>query len=190
MHLIHFSVQKASYNFLADHSCPVHGRLLHGIAEASIHIHIFLTEILSAYDTKHIELVITGSVYHKFFCHFGDVVIISTSHSLITGNHNCRYLSFLRRNQMTNTEKRMLRIRNMSEDTCNRALHVVEIRLRIRQYLFGFFHFGRGNHIHGIGNFHCVLNTVDPAFYFSCICHKFLLPFTVNIGNRDGILYT
>ena len=81
-------------------------------------------------------------------------------------------------------------IRNMSEDTCDRTLHIVEIRLGIRQYLFGFFHFGRGNHIHGIGNFHCVLNTVDPAFYFSCICHKFLLPFTVNIGNRDGILYT
>ena len=190
MHLVHFSFQKASYNFLTDHSCPVHGWLLYSITEASIHIDIFFTEILSSYNTKDIQFMVARSIGHKFLCHLGNIVIISTSHSLITGNHDCRYLSFLRRNQMTDTEKRMLRIRNMSENTCDRTLHVVEIRLRIRQYLFGFFHFGRGNHIHGIGNFHCVLNTVDPAFYFSCICHKFLLPFTVNIGNRDGILYT
>ena len=124
--------------------------------------------------------MVARSIGHKFLCHLGNIVVIGTCHTLITCYHDRRNLTFLCRNQVADTEKRMLYIRDMSEDTCDRTLHIVEIRLGIRQYLFGFFHFGRGNHIHGIGNFHCVLDTAYPALYFSCICHKFLLPVTVS----------
>ena len=102
-------------------------------------------------------------------------MVISTCHTLVTGYHYRRYLTLFPRNQMTHAEERMLDIRNMTKDSGDRTLHIIEVRLCIRQYLLGFFHLGRGNHIHGIGNLHCVLDTAYPAFYFSCICHKFLL---------------
>ena len=175
MHLIHFSFQKASYNFLTDQSCTMHGRLLYGIVEASIHVHIFLAKILTTDHTKNIQLMISRCRCYKFFCHSGDVMVISTCHTLVTGYHYGRYLTFFLWDQMTHAEERMLDIRNMTKNSGNRPLHIIEVRLCIRQYLLGFFHLGRGNHIHGIGNLHCVLDTAYPAFYFSCICHKFLL---------------
>ena len=79
---------------------------------------------------------------HKLFCHFLDIMVIGTCHTLITGNYDTADLTVFLRNLMTDTEKRMLCIRHMTQDSGNCCLHIIVIRLCIGQDSFGLLHLG------------------------------------------------
>ena len=102
---------------------------------------MFLREILTAYHTQHIKLAVL-MLCHKLFCHFLDIMVIGTCHTLITGNYDTADLTVFLRNLMTDTEKRMLCIRHMTQDSGNCCLHIIVIRLCIRQDSFGLLHLG------------------------------------------------
>ena len=48
---------------------------------------------------------------------------------------------------------------------------LVAVRLRIFQILLSLSHLGRGDHVHGIGDFSRILDTFDPVLDLSQSCH-------------------
>ena len=75
-------------------------------------------------------------------CGIVDIMVIGTCHTLITGNYDTADLTVFLRNLMTDTEKWMLCIRHMTQDSGNCCLHIIVIRLCIGQDSFGLLHLG------------------------------------------------
>ena len=138
--------------------------------ELLIHVHILLPEILLPHNTEHIQLVMAFLLNH-LLCHLDDIVVVGSGQSLIRCHDNTADLSVLYLDVWPRVKKDMIHIRHMTQDSGNRILHIVKVRLRIRKNLLGTFHLRRRNHIHGIGDLHRILDTFHPRLNFFCICH-------------------
>ena len=129
-------------------------------------------KILSTKFSNHIKFCPLILIIQKFLSKLQHVVVISTGKSFITGNNQKShfflmvqfFLFFL-------LEIHMADIRQMTQQTCHHRLKGVEIRLRIFQILLSLSHLGRGDHVHGIGDFSRILDTFDPVLDLSQSCH-------------------
>ena len=130
------------------------------------------SKILSSQFSNNEQLCPLVLVIQKFLGKLQYIVVISTSQALITGNNQKShfflmvqfFLFFL-------LEIHMADIRQMTQQTCHHRLKGVEIRLRIFQILLSLSHLGRGDHVHGIGDFSRILDTFDPVLDLSQSCH-------------------
>ena len=144
IHLIQFALVVQLHDTVCDHTRPVQGWILYRILKFGIYFH------------------------------FDHVMIVCARKPLIRSDHDVTSSFLSVRDLRLLIKVTALRIRNMSEETGNRHLQRIKVRLGILKLLLRNAELGRRDHIHGIRDLHGILNTFHLLLDFLGICHPIL----------------
>ena len=109
---------------------------------------------------------------HFLLCQLDDIVVIGAAHAFVRSDDNIAHLPVFGLDLLPLIEIPHIDVlRCTGKDTPHSIQQLIEIGLCCCQILFRLFQLGGGDQIHGIGDFHNVVDALDPVTDLTHVAH-------------------